>query len=216
MAAEIYTLEGNIGAGKTSLLARLKDVCFSKPHVILFEPVDEWMNFRIEGATKSLFELFYEDRKKYAFAFQMMALQSRFEALRQMITMNDGKIVICERSFLTDCEVFAKLNHEEGNISDVEFDVYKKWHSFLMEVLNPNIKGLVYLQVKPEVCKARIIKRNRKGEEEFSDEYLSKLHNYHETWLTSQTFAPSIYIDGNNIPDIDAIINFINHPKFGG
>jgi len=203
----IFTIEGNVGAGKTTLLKQLEEK--NTAYTILYEPVDEWMNFRSEGSDKSLFELFYEDKKKYGFVFQMMALQSRFENLQKTIEENVGKIIVCERSFLTDCEIFAKLNNTEGNISDVEFHVYKKWHAFFMRILKPDIKGLIYLRVEPEVCKQRIEKRHRLGENAFSDVYLEKLHECHEAWLGDQTVAPTLHVDGNGTADIDSIIEFI-------
>ena len=205
---DIYTIEGNVGAGKTTFLKSLQETCGSGI-VVLFEPVDEWMSFKPKGGDKSIFELFYEDRKKYGFVFQMMALQSRFEFLQKTMEENKDKIIVCERSFLTDCEIFAKLNNDEGNISDVEFAVYKKWHEFFMQVLKPNIKGLVYLRVEPDICKERIIKRSRQGEESFSEDYLRKLHDYHEAWLMGQTY-PVLKVDGSGIPDMNVVLGFIS------
>jgi deoxyadenosine/deoxycytidine kinase len=202
----IFTVEGNVGAGKTTILELLE----KNPNTFIsYEPVDDWMGCIPENSDKSLFELFYEDQKKYAFSFQMMALQSRFANLQKAIEENKDKIIICERSFLTDYEVFAKLNNQAGNISNVDLHVYKKWHSFFLNVLKPNIKGIIYLQTSPCVCKERIQKRNRKGEESFQDIYLEKLHTMHEEWLHEQKIAPMIIINGNNNGQ-DAISNIVN------
>jgi len=205
----VFTVEGNVGAGKTTLLKQLETATFSRPHVVIYEPVDEWMNFRLEEGDKSLFEMFYEDQKKYAFVFQMMAMQSRYESMQKFMEEHADKIIICERSFLTDCEIFAKLNHREGNISDIELHVYKKWHTFFMKVLKPTIKGIVYLHAEPAVCKERIEKRNRHGEEGFSDLYLEKLHESHEMWLSDQTLAPVERIDASGEIDVAAVVAFI-------
>lgn len=191
----IITFEGNVGAGKTSILNLLEKESFSVPHVVIFEPIEEWMNFNLDGG-KSLFQMFYEDQKKYAFVFQMMALQTRYANMVKAIADNPNTIVLCERSFLTDYEIFAKLNNEEGNISDMELHVYKKWHSFFIDVLNPQIKGIVYLNTPPNICRERITKRNRKGEEDISSAYLDQLHVKHEEWLKNQTLTPCIHIDG--------------------
>lgn len=193
-----FTIEGNVGAGKTTLLEYLTTAKFDTPHIVCYEPVDEWMNFKLDSNEKSLFELFYENPKKYAFSFQMMALQSRFEHLRNIIAQNKGKIIICERSFLTDSEVFAKLQHEEGNISDIDYHIYKKWHSFFLDILNPDIRGIIYLNTSPAECMKRIEVRKRKGEEGFSAEYMNKLDKKHKDWLYHQEIAPVFEIDGNN------------------
>ena len=200
--AMIFTIEGNIGAGKTTLLEALEKTTFKIPHIVYYEPVDNWMQCRLPGLeeSKSLFELYYEDRKKYAFVFQMMALQSRYENMLSAMRESPNTIVFCERSFLTDYEIFAKINNEEGNISDMELHVYKKWHSFFLESIDHVIKGIVYLNTDPEVCKERIQKRNRLGEE-LSDEYLFSLHTKHQKWLSNQTLAPCIHVNGE-IPDI--------------
>lgn len=204
----IFTIEGNIGAGKTTLLKLLEDVKFSVPHVVYYEPVDDWMNFRLPGEDKSLFELYYADQKKYAFVFQMMALQTRYENMLRAMKEGENTIVFCERSFLTDYEIFAKINNDEGNISDMELHVYKKWHSYLLDSLNHKIKGIVYLNTDLAVCKERVQKRNRLGEE-LSEDYLSRLHDKHQEWLKNQTLAPCLHINGDTKTIINQIKTFV-------
>ena len=190
----IFTIEGNVGAGKTTLLKYFEEN--NPEYFVCYEPVEEWINFKLNPGEKSIFELFYEDKKKYAFVFQMMALQSRFENLQKTIEQNKDKIIICERSIFTDYEVFAKLQKQEGNISDIELHVYEKWHAFFMNMLKPDIRGIIYLQTDPTICIERIHKRNRKGEENCSHVYLEHLHTMHENWLQTQKIAPVLTIDG--------------------
>ena len=203
----IITFEGNVGAGKTSILKVLEKETFDLPHKVYYEPVEEWMNFSLGG--KSLFEMFYEDRKKYGFVFQMMALQSRYQNMLKAIEEDPNTIVFCERSFFTDYEIFAKLNNEQGNITDMELHVYKTWHSYLVKVLDTHIKGIVYLNTDQETCKERIKKRNRPGEEDFSNDYLVQLHQKHADWLYNQQIAPCLTINGDTDTLIKEIHSFV-------
>ena len=179
----IFTIEGNIGAGKTTLLTDLASSKFSREHIVMVEPVSSWMDCRNGPDEPSLFELYYKDKTKYAFSFQLMAMHSRAQNLIEMVAASKTKVVICERNFLTDYEIFAKMMHKEGFMNDTEMMVYKQWHGFIMDMVKPLIAGTIYLRADPEVCYDRIAKRGRKGEENIDLKYLYDLHFAHESWL---------------------------------
>jgi len=205
----IITFEGNIGAGKTSLLSELENVQFDAPHIVVYEPVDDWMNKRTRPGEKSLFELFYEDKKRYGFAFQMYALKSRFKHFMELIRTHPNKIILCERCPMTDCNIFAKLLRDDGLISEHEFMVYESWYNFAMETINTRISGIVYLNVEPRICVQRIMKRNRKGEVNMDEVYVNRLHSQHEAWLSGR--EDILRLDGNGDEcDIDAIVRYVN------
>lgn len=211
----LFPVEGSIGAGKTTMLKAIEDLKFDKKHVVVYEQVDDWMNMRASPNDKSLFELYYEDKKRYGFTFQMYALQTRFQHLLEIMQQHRDAIIICERCFLTDCEIFAKMLHDQGYISPNEFCVYRKWYDFIMSIVKPNISGIIYLQVHPDVCAERIKKRNRKGEDGIDIDYLRNLHAQHESWLQNTT-DPCKYnvcvIDGNKgYPDLTKLVDFINY-----
>lgn len=221
--AGIYTLEGNIGAGKTTLISKLRDIKLKKPHIVLLEPVDTWMSTRTSDDQPSIFEMYYMDKSRYGFMFQMLALQSRMEFLYKTVQENPDKIIICERCYLTDLEIFAKMLHSENIINDAEFLIYKKWFDFLIGILKPNLKGVLYLRVEPDICLARIVKRHRKGENNIDIGYIDKVHQMHETWLcadidNNQSSLPVCCIDGNAelVDDrysegvLETIVEFIN------
>jgi deoxyadenosine/deoxycytidine kinase len=65
----VFTVEGNIGSGKTTLVAELKNLKFNKPHIVVFEQVKEWSELKDETGTDIL-SLFYKDKKKYSYIFQ--------------------------------------------------------------------------------------------------------------------------------------------------
>jgi deoxyadenosine/deoxycytidine kinase len=203
-------LEGSIGSGKSTLLSKLE----ARGHTVIYEPVDAWMNMRVNPTSESLFDLYYKDKKRYGFMFQMVALQSRIAHINEIIsrqasTSNDT-ILICERSFFTDHQVFAKMLHEEIIITDEEYYVYKMWYDYLLTLINPKVSGIIYLKASPEVCMSRIIKRNRKGEEGIDLEYLVRLDRQHENWLVNEPPNLPVHVIDGNVEDLDVTQDLVD------
>lgn len=210
----LVTLEGNIGAGKTTLLKIIEKMSFIKDHVVAYEPVDDWMNLRVAAHEKSLFELYYEDKKRYGFAFQMYALQSRFQHLVKLVQDNPDKIIITERCHLTDHMIFASMLHQQGVITPHEYVVYKTWYESIESMDSLVLAGIMYLQVSPPTCIERICKRNRLGEDNIDMLYIKSLHTQHELWLNTQKNDYPICIINGDTPknewDVEKIADFIN------
>ena len=187
----LYFLEGGIGSGKSTFLKKCEGVPGLK---VVYEPVEDWMNLRALPETPSMFELYYSDKTKYGFIFQMVVLQSRIEHLLKIInSCTPTDVILCERSFLTDKNIFAKLI-----LNETELVVYNQWYNFLISLIRPTIDGIVYLRTTPEMCMERIRKRNRTGEESIDIDYISKLHIQHDKWLLENTDdIPVMMIDGN-------------------
>lgn len=214
----LFSLDGNIGAGKSTLLKKLEKTTFDKQHVVLYEPVDEWMNVRPEGpGTLSLFEKYYSDKKRYGFMFQMYALQSRLTHLQETVEKNPDKIIICERTHFTDAEIFAKMLSKSGVMDKAEYYVYTCWYDKCRELLHNIVKGVIYLRTSVPVCMTRIAQRSRDGEDNISVMYIKTLHDLHEEWLYSSSTCIDVCtingdVDENEI-DIQAIQDFINSYK---
>ena len=194
-SAKIISIEGNIGSGKSTLVEELRKkfgnnekVCF------LQEPVDIWNTIKDkEGNT--MITKFYADTKKYSFAFQMMAYISRLSLLREAINKHYD-IIVVERSMFTDKMVFAKMLYDDGNIEEVEYQIYNKWFEEFITELPPI--DIIYVNTAPETAFSRVKKRGREGET-IPLEYLQNCHKYHESWLTSEnsTFRNKITIQGD-------------------
>ena len=212
--ALILSTEGNIGAGKSTLIREFEDKISRKINakiVLLQEPVDIWATFKDkEGMT--ILEKFYGNQKKYAFSFQMMAYISRLQILKETVRKHPSSIILCERSIWTDRNVFAQMLYDEGKIEEIDFQIYNKWFDCLSEDFS--LDGVIYLKTSPKICKARIATRNRKGES-IPLEYLEKCNEYHMNWLKNRDNVE--ILDGNcntaNISDkrISSIANFINN-----
>lgn len=191
----IISVDGNIGSGKSTLFENLKTI-YKDNNEIGFaeEPVNEWANI-VDENNVNILENLYKDSKKYSFRFQMMAYISRLSLLKKMIEKNQYSIIFTERSVYTDKEIFAKKLFDDGFIEKDEYTIYNMWfHEFLKDI---SLYSVIYVNVEPEICLQRIIKRNRKGEN-ISLEYLQSLHKYHEEWLNKETK------DKFNIVKIDA------------
>lgn len=188
----LYFIDGLISAGKTTFLKSCEGLSGLK---VVYEPVDDWMNLKAGPDKPSLFELYYSDKVKYGFMFQMVVLQSRIEHLLKIIeNASNDEVILCERSFLTDKHIFAELI-----LNDTELVVYNQWYNFLINIIKPKIDGIIYLRTNPEICMTRIKLRNRLGEENIDEEYINKLHIQHELWLNTDSVKeyPVLIIDGN-------------------
>ena len=211
MNATIITIEGNIGSGKTTLLEQLSKTQLKKQHIVVYEKVADWTSMTIDG--KSIFDLYYENKQRYAYIFQSYVLMSRVSHLLEIIKANPGKIVICERSFMTDLEVFAKTLFESGDISELEWNVYVKWHQMVCNVFDCPISGQIYLRTSPTTCKNRISIRNRQSENLIDMQYLQALHEKHETWFTNNNMAdiPTCIIGDESLEtSVLSAVSFIN------
>ena len=186
----LITIEGDIGAGKTTLIDKMK-TAHPDWHFI-DEPVGTWLGLQTEGG-ENLLELFYKDKTRYSYTFQNCALLSR--ALNIKKTIDDWQklcilnpeealntIFITERCIDTDYNVFAKMLHDDGHMNLMEWDLYKMWYSFVKEQ-SPHLSGIVYVNTPPNICQSRIHIRGRKGEDSIPLAYLQNLEKYQNEWL---------------------------------
>lgn len=200
---KIISIEGNIGSGKSTFVNILKEKFKNEKHIIfLDEPVDEWKTIQ-DFNNENIIEKFYKDQEKYSFSFQIMALITRIEKLTDVIRnykeiefeMKKELIIITERSIDTDANVFAKMLYNDGKIEPCEFQIYQKCRHIFDKNFQTNIDYFIYLSIDPEKAKKRILKRNRKGEENIPVEYLMRCMEYHEEWMSC--IKNNIILDSN-------------------
>lgn len=189
----IISIEGNIGAGKTTIIEELKHRYMnSKTIMFLCEPVDVWESV-VDKAGNNILMKFYENPQKYAFPLQIMALTSRIKILENAIqkARTEGfKIIICERTIDADYNIFAKMLHFDGTMEDIEYQIYKRIYNEFVERQDYKLSGIIYIDADTDVCMGRIEKRKRKGES-MSIEYLDKCKLFHEKWLLVPDSPPS-------------------------
>ncbi len=195
----MFSIDGNIGSGKSTLYTSLHELYKDNSAVIFVpEPVSQWEKIK-DGSGKTMLQLFYADQEKYAFAFQMMAYISRLSILRKIIKDNQGQniVIITERTLYTDKHIFAKMLFDQGKIEDVEYQIYLTWFDEFAKDFPLN--NVIYVKTAPQKCYERIHKRAREGEEIIPLAYLEDCHRYHEEFLDKETGikVEQLIIDGN-------------------
>lgn len=192
----IILIEGNIGSGKSTLLELLKNKYKDKESIrFIDEPVNEWST--IKDNDKSILELFYENKEKYSFTFQILAYITRLRLLLDSIEKYPNDILICERSIFTDKFVFAKMLKEQGYIDDIQWKTYNYWFDTFENKVNYNY--IIYVNTDPTLCFERIKQRNRNGESDISLDYLEHCHRLHNEWLLKNEADNKVILFNGNI-----------------
>ena len=179
----IISLDGNIGAGKSTLLSEIRNKLHDV-HVV-DEPVGQWTALKnAEG--KNLLELFYQDKKRWAYTFQNCAILTRFKNIKEAVenldnTIKNPQVIITERSVLTDKHVFAEMLHDAGDMDPLEWELYESWFNIFGKEYPVN--GIIYVSTSSTTSKERINIRNRIGEDNINMEYLEALDIQHKKWV---------------------------------
>ncbi|WP_395318654.1 deoxynucleoside kinase [Fructilactobacillus frigidiflavus] len=177
---------GMIGVGKTTLTEKISNHLGTKP---FYEPVGD----------NPVLPLYYKDPKQYGFLLQIYFLNKRFSMIKKALKDDNN---ILDRSIYEDA-LFTKENNKEGNISDVELEVYLKLLDNMMDELKqlPKKKPdlLVYAYADFDTILARIKKRGR-DYEQFDDNpelesYYHKMWNAYQQWYEDFDLSPKMKID---------------------
>jgi deoxyadenosine/deoxycytidine kinase len=195
----LFSIEGNIGSGKSTLIRALKEFeeISDIPVVFVDEPVTQWESIKNKDG-KNMIELFYGNQARYAFAFQMMAYISRLNMLQEAIRKHPNAIIITERCLLTDYNIFAKLLYENKSMLQEEYEIYVRWFDSFQNI---KIDGTIYVRTDVEVAFERCQQRSRTGET-IDKEYLKQCHEKHEEWMS---FGNPFIIDNNVTEQEEAV-----------
>lgn len=192
------SIEGNIGAGKSTLVKILKNILSESDYndyEFIQEPVDEWLQLT-DSDGKNILDKFYSDQKLWSYKFQMNAFITRLKRLQRSMKLN--KLTICERTVETDRNCFAQQLFEDNKISQLEWKLYDEW--FLWLTSDDRYKkpiGTIYLRTEPEICQYRINKRDRTEESSIPISYLENIHIKHDEWLLKDGNKNVLILDGN-------------------
>jgi len=182
----LISVEGNIGAGKSTFLERLQH---EWPDVtVIMEPVGTWMSVK-DSSGKSLLDYFYEDKKRWSYTFQTCAFLTRMmdteNVLSSVKTDGTQMVIITERSVLTDRYVFADMLRKDGAMNELEYNLYCRW--FDRYASGIPVGGIIHLETDPSTSLTRIGVRGRGAETGIALEYLEALESQHQSWLSSTT-----------------------------
>jgi deoxyadenosine/deoxycytidine kinase len=179
MKYRYITIEGNIGAGKTTL-AR---IIASKLHATLVLE---------EFAENPFLSKFYENPEKYALPLELFFMTERYKQLKELRESENAFTGITVGDYMfTKCLLFAKIN-----LSSDEFKLYQKLFDIMHQQLSkPDI--LLYLHAPVNKLKGNIKKRNRKYEQLIPDQYLLSIQETYTMYI-KQNSLKTIFIDASN------------------
>jgi len=181
MFAEGYIgIAGTIGVGKSTLTVELAKA-------LNFEPILE----EVDG--NPYLEPFYSDMKTYGTMMQVWLLNHRFRQHREFVTrISLGKLrgVVQDRTIWEDT-IFARMlnRHPDKIITDLDYNTYLDLfdNMVLRELVFPQI--LVYLDCRPETAAKRILNRGREMERTIDLDYLKRLRENYEEFITEMEGA---------------------------
>ena len=179
-------IAGNIGAGKTSLAELLAKHYKWEAH---FEDVID----------NPYLDDFYNHMERWSFNLQIYFLKSRFQQLLKIKESN--KRIIQDRTIYEDAYIFAPNLKAMGLMNQRDFKNYQE----LFELLESLIKGpdlLVYLRSSIPNLVNKIHKRGRDYENSISIDYLSRLNERYEAWISTYDKGEILVID---VDDLDFV-----------
>lgn len=184
----IYSIEGNIGAGKTTILKLIgrsfSDVAFIE------EPVSQWQNL----GGMNLLDKFYEDPDRWGFSFEFYVMLSKLKALARAAN-SDKEIIILERSLFSN-KIFMDISSKLGKLNELEYQMLMTTFDFYIENVYPLLSGIIYLRTTVDECIRRIAKRNRGEEASVDKEYLTMLQEKFDEFSNASSI-PTLVINGN-------------------
>jgi len=179
MKYSFITIEGNIGAGKTTL-AHLLSKHFNARLVLE------------QFADNPFLPKFYENPQQFAFPLELFFMAERFKQLKELIQQKDlfQSITITDYLF-TKCLLFAKVN-----LSEDEFRLYQRLFDIMyQQLLQPEI--LIYLHAPVNKLQQNIKKRNRPYEQRIPDEYLFSIQETYTHYIKQHNLK-TLYVDASN------------------
>ena len=200
---QIFAVDGNIGSGKTTLIKIIQNKFDDV--VVLEEPLSEWQKIKDDDG-KNLLDKFYNDKVRWSYTFQNFAYITRLKKMMDELSNveNNNKVIICERSILTDKNIFAKMLYDKKLLTKFEYEIYNYWFDIFEKKYH--INNIIYLKVDPDISFKRINIRNRSEEKNISKEYVKDVHSYHEKW-----FNEVKDLGNKNVLTLNGNTNFINN-----
>tara|TARA_R110001583_G_scaffold71272_2_gene201076 strand:- start:124 stop:738 length:615 start_codon:yes stop_codon:yes gene_type:complete len=180
-------IAGNIGAGKTTLTKLLAKHYKWEPH---FESVEE----------NPYLDDFYSEMERWSFNLQVYFLNSRF---RQILEIHEsGKNIIQDRTIYEDARIFAPNLHAMGLMPNRDYQNYDSLFNLMERLVTPP-DLLIYLRASISTLVGQIHKRGRDYENSISIDYLSRLNERYEAWITKYTNGKLLIIDVDNLDFVD-------------
>lgn len=179
MNYHFITIEGNIGAGKTTL-AHLLAKHFNARLILE------------QFADNPFLPKFYDNPKQFAFPLELFFMAERFKQLKELLQQKDlfQSVTITDYLF-TKCLLFAKVT-----LTEDEFRLYQRLFDIMyQQLLQPDI--VIYLHSPVSKLQQNIRKRNRAYEQNIPDEYLFNIQQTYTNYIRQHNLK-TIFIDATN------------------
>jgi deoxyadenosine/deoxycytidine kinase len=180
-------IAGNIGAGKTSLTERIAKHYNWEAH---YEDVID----------NPYLDDFYNHMERWSFNLQVYFLKSRFQQLLSF--KQNKKTIIQDRTIYEDAYIFAPNLNAMGLMNQRDFKNYRG----LFDLMKSLIEGpdlLIYLRSSIPNLVNKIHKRGRDYENSISIDYLSRLNERYEAWISSYDKGPMVIIDVDKLDFVE-------------
>jgi deoxyadenosine/deoxycytidine kinase len=174
-------IEGNIGAGKTSLTSRIAEELSAR---LILE----------EFADNPFLPKFYENPERYAFPLELSFLSERFSQLKKdLITEDMFAPKVMSDYFISKCQIFAK-----NNLHNDEYNLFLKMFE-IVESNTPKPDLLVYLYQNVDQLLNNIQKRGREYEKHITAEYLENIQQQYLEFIRQHSDMRVVIIDTTNL-----------------
>ncbi len=173
-------VEGNIGAGKTSLATKISQDFNAK---LILE----------QFAENPFLPKFYEDTKRHAFTLEMSFLADRYKQISDDL----GQLDVLTDFIVCDYDVVKSLVFSRITLNDDEVNLYQKFFDILFkDVVKPDL--FVYLYQNTARLQENIKKRGRDFEQNITNDYLDEINAGYLNFLKTQTEMQVKIIDVSN------------------
>jgi len=193
-------IAGNIGSGKTTLTTLLSKHFKWEPH---YEDVDD----------NPYLNDFYDDMQRWSFNLQIYFLNSRFNQVAKI--MKSGKTIIQDRTIYEDAYIFAPNLHAMGLMTTRDFNNYQDLFKLMTEFIKPP-DLLIYLRASVPSLVRQIEKRGRAYENSIRIDYLKRLNERYEAWISEYEPGRMLVVDideinfADNAEHLGMIVNRVN------
>lgn len=198
-------IAGNIGSGKTTLTGLLSKHYNWQPH---YEDVDD----------NPYLHDFYDDMQRWSFNLQVYFLNNRFKQIVEI--RQSGQTVIQDRTIYEDAHIFAPNLHAMGLMPTRDYETYISLFEFISSLIQPP-DLIIYLRATVPTLVNQIQKRGRKYENAIRLDYLRRLNERYEAWVSSYKLGKILIVDvdstnfSENPEDLRNVINKIDAELHG-
>jgi deoxyguanosine kinase len=178
---DFIAIEGNIGAGKTSLSTKIAQQFNAR---LILEQFED----------NAFLPKFYQDPQKFAFPLELSFLASRYHQLKEQLSNKD----LFQNFTISDYYIYKSLIFAKKTLQEDELTLYTRLFNIINSTL-PKPDLLVYLFVEVPRLKRNIISRGREYELDIEHDYLERIQSGYFDFLKQQNDQRILILDVNAV-----------------